>query len=119
VPITKIPEIILASQTDLKKLNLKAMIVGHVGDGNFHTFVSLNTNDPDEMKNFDTYSANLVNHALRLDGTCTGEHGIGLGTFKCKLKRAKSKKSKTFIRFHQKVKRNIWSSSLVRLLSIS
>lgn len=49
------------------------MIVGHVGDGNFHTFVSINSEDPVEMQNFANYSQSLVNHALDLEGTCTGE----------------------------------------------
>lgn len=55
------------------------MIVGHVGDGNFHTFISLDVNNPEEMKNYESYTKSLIAHSLRLDGTCTGEHGIGLG----------------------------------------
>jgi D-lactate dehydrogenase (cytochrome) len=55
--------------------------VGHVGDGNFHNFVSIDTNDAAEMEKFGVFSANLVRHALQFDGTCTGEHGIGLGRF--------------------------------------
>ena len=58
---------------------MKTCIVGHVGDGNFHTFISVNTEDPEEMKNYLTYSKTLIHHSLKLEGTMTGEHGIGLG----------------------------------------
>lgn len=55
------------------------MVVGHVGDGNFHTFVSIDTNLQDEIDRYENYSKSLVNKAIELGGTCTGEHGIGLG----------------------------------------
>ena len=79
VPISHLPEILLKSQEEVKKFNLKTMVVGHVGDGNFHTFVSIDTSNEEEVKNFESYSKSLVKHALRLEGTCTGEHGIGQG----------------------------------------
>ena len=56
-----------------------ASIVGHVGDGNFHTFISLDPNNSLEKKNYENYNEKLIRHALRLEGTCTGEHGIGMG----------------------------------------
>lgn len=79
VPISNLPKVLLQTQKDIEELNLKTMIVGHVGDGNFHTFVSLDTSNMEEMKNYYEYTKRLVHHVLRLDGTCTGEHGIGLG----------------------------------------
>jgi D-lactate dehydrogenase (cytochrome) len=79
VPISKLPEILLKSEEDVKKYNLNTMVVGHVGDGNFHTFVSIDTDNPEEMKNYQSYTQNLISNALSADGTCTGEHGIGIG----------------------------------------
>lgn len=79
VPISKLPEILVETKKDIEKFGLKTTIVGHVGDGNFHTFISLDVNDTEEMKNYFQYTKKLVQHSLSLDGTCTGEHGIGLG----------------------------------------
>jgi D-lactate dehydrogenase (cytochrome) len=79
VPISKLPEILVETQKDIDRFNLKTTIVGHVGDGNFHTFISLDVDNPEEMKNYYAYTKKLVEHSLALDGTCTGEHGIGLG----------------------------------------
>ena len=50
-----------------------------MGDGNFHTFISVDVNDSNEMINYYKYTSKLVEHSLQLNGTCTGEHGIGLG----------------------------------------
>ncbi len=75
MPISKLPDILLKSEEEIKKYNLKTMVVGHVGDGNFHTFVTLDTNNQTEMENFHAYSQSLVHHALELHGTSTGEHG--------------------------------------------
>ena len=79
VPISKLPEALIQTQKDIDELNLKTMIVGHVGDGNFHTFISVDRNDPEDMKNYYEYNDRIVRHGLRLNGTCTGEHGIGIG----------------------------------------
>lgn len=79
VPISKLPEVLLQTQKDIEEFKLKTIIVGHVGDGNFHTFISLDVNDKEEMKNYQAYNKKLISHALKLEGTCTGEHGIGLG----------------------------------------
>jgi D-lactate dehydrogenase (cytochrome) len=80
VPISKLPEILIQTKKDAELYGLKYSIVGHVGDGNFHTFISLDPNNTVEVKNYKNYTEKLVRHSLRLDGTCTGEHGIGLGT---------------------------------------
>jgi D-lactate dehydrogenase (cytochrome) len=53
-------------------------IVGHVGDGNFHLSYLLDPNDPEELATVERLSEQMVQRALRLEGTCTGEHGIGL-----------------------------------------
>lgn len=82
MPISKLPEVLVQTKKDIEELNLKTVIVGHVGDGNFHTFISLDTNDNEEMKKYHAYSEKLVRHAIKVEGTCTGEHGIGLGKMK-------------------------------------
>ncbi|CAF0874382.1 unnamed protein product [Brachionus calyciflorus] len=82
VPISKLPEVLVQTKKDIEEFNLKTMIVGHVGDGNFHTFISLDTTNKEEMKNYYAYSEKLVRHAINVEGTCTGEHGIGLGKMK-------------------------------------
>ncbi|RNA09021.1 putative D-lactate mitochondrial [Brachionus plicatilis] len=82
VPISKLPEILVQTKKDIEELNLKTVIVGHVGDGNFHTFISLDPTDKEEMNRYHAYSEKLVRHAIKVEGTCTGEHGIGLGKMK-------------------------------------
>ena len=54
------------------------MIVGHVGDGNFHCVILIDANSEAEMANAEAMNAQIVRLAIRLGGTCTGEHGIGL-----------------------------------------
>ena len=56
-----------------------APIVGHVGDGNFHMLLLTDPDKPDEMTRAHDFAARLARRAIRMDGTCTGEHGVGLG----------------------------------------
>jgi D-lactate dehydrogenase (cytochrome) len=56
-----------------------ATILGHVGDGNFHVIFAMDPASADEMAEVKAINARLVARALAMDGTCTGEHGIGLG----------------------------------------
>ena len=56
-----------------------APIVGHVGDGNFHLGLLFDDADPDEMARVDAFLDRLVRRALAMEGTCTGEHGVGQG----------------------------------------
>ncbi|MGE0733905.1 MAG: FAD-binding oxidoreductase [Alphaproteobacteria bacterium] len=79
VPISKLAQCITETQADLKKYDLIAPIVGHVGDGNFHLVLIADKNDADEMKRAHEVNDRLVMRALSFGGTCTGEHGIGLG----------------------------------------
>lgn len=78
VPITSLAECILATKEDIAELSLTATIVGHVGDGNFHVMVMLDPEDPSEMAAAEEMNHRLVERALAKDGTCTGEHGIGM-----------------------------------------
>jgi D-lactate dehydrogenase (cytochrome) len=79
VPISTLPACIAATHEDISRTGLVAPIVGHVGDGNFHVMISVDPNDADEIAAVRAFNDRLVDRALALDGTCTGEHGIGLG----------------------------------------
>ena len=78
VPISKLVECISWAENEVKKLGLTAPMVGHVGDGNFHSIVLYDPKDEDKQKKIREYSDNLISKALELEGTITGEHGIGL-----------------------------------------
>ena len=67
------------SKEELDGLGLFASILGHIGDGNFHSSILYNRNDPAERKKVERMVHNMVDAALEMEGTCTGEHGIGLG----------------------------------------
>ncbi|EJD02134.1 D-lactate dehydrogenase cytochrome oxidoreductase [Fomitiporia mediterranea MF3/22] len=77
VPVSKLPQLVQESKKDLTDSGLKAGIVGHVGDGNFHALVLFH--DDAELPKVGEYVHRLVHRALALDGTCTGEHGVGVG----------------------------------------
>jgi D-lactate dehydrogenase (cytochrome) len=79
VPISRLAECILATRADIEAAGLLAPIVGHVGDGNFHVTFLLDPNDPGETARADGVSGRMVERALAMGGTCTGEHGIGMG----------------------------------------
>jgi D-lactate dehydrogenase (cytochrome) len=79
VPISRLAECITETQKDLAASFLPAPIVGHAGDGNFHVCFVLNSSDPKEMSEVERLNERVVHRALSLDGTCTGEHGIGCG----------------------------------------
>ena len=82
VPISRLAECILETKKDLKKSFLTAPLVGHVGDGNFHLGFLIKRDDPKEIAEAERLNDRLVMRALAMDGTCTGEHGIGLGKMK-------------------------------------
>ena len=78
VPISHLAEIINDSVVDAEASGIPYWIVGHVGDGNFHLSYLMDPNDAAEFAKVETLSETMVQRALRLEGTCTGEHGIGL-----------------------------------------
>jgi D-lactate dehydrogenase (cytochrome) len=82
VPISRLAECIIETKKDLKESFLIAPLVGHVGDGNFHLGFLIDRNDPRELKEAERLNERLIMRALAMDGTCTGEHGIGLGKMK-------------------------------------
>ena len=79
VPISRLAECIRETREDIKASNLIAPIAGHVGDGNFHLCLVINHNDPEEQSRADALHERMIMRALAMDGTCTGEHGIGYG----------------------------------------
>jgi D-lactate dehydrogenase (cytochrome) len=79
VPISRLAECVTETQKDLAASFLPAPIVGHAGDGNFHVGFVINPSDPREMAEAERLNERVVHRALSLDGTCTGEHGIGCG----------------------------------------
>ncbi len=82
VPISRLAECIAETQADIAACDLIAPIVGHVGDGNFHTSVLVDTESEHEMKVVKGFLTRLVERAHRMEGTCTGEHGVGQGKIK-------------------------------------
>src|SRR4051812_41659570 len=79
VPVSRLTECILETQADIETLGLPAPIVGHVGDGNFHVAVLVDPADPGELERAEAFHDRLVRRAIAMDGTCTGEHGVGYG----------------------------------------
>ncbi len=79
VPISQLTECILETKKDIEDSNIIAPIVGHVGDGNFHLIMLLDPDDKNEVKEAKLLNDKLVNRALKMQGTSTGEHGIGIG----------------------------------------
>jgi D-lactate dehydrogenase (cytochrome) len=79
VPVSQLARCLRDTAADLTETGLTAPIVGHVGDGNFHTLILLDPNAPDELERAKAAHARMVARALALGGTCTGEHGIGTG----------------------------------------
>jgi D-lactate dehydrogenase (cytochrome) len=78
VPISNLVECINFTEEEIKKLGLKAPMVGHVGDGNFHAIIGYNPSIKGEYEKIRELSDKLINKTLELEGTITGEHGIGL-----------------------------------------
>ncbi|TAM71125.1 MAG: FAD-binding protein [Microbacteriaceae bacterium] len=79
VPISRLADCIGQTQADLRELAILAPIVGHVGDGNFHLAFVLNPDAPDDVARARVVDRRLIDRALAMGGTCTGEHGVGLG----------------------------------------
>ncbi|XP_052541254.1 probable D-lactate dehydrogenase, mitochondrial isoform X1 [Tympanuchus pallidicinctus] len=79
VPISRLPDVVLETQRDLRDSGLTGPMVGHVGDGNFHCILVFRADDPDEAQRVHDFTERLGRRALAAGGTCTGEHGVGLG----------------------------------------
>ena len=79
MPISRLAECVTAAKRDLEESHLTGPIVGHVGDGNFHVSVLIDPDDEDEIARAKAFYERLILSAIAMDGTCTGEHGVGRG----------------------------------------
>lgn len=82
VPLSKLAECIAETTEDLKSSQLPAPVFGHVGDGNFHCVILADPSKPAELEEAEVLNQRVMQRALRLEGTCTGEHGVGLHKMK-------------------------------------
>ena len=82
VPISRLADCVHETREDIAKTGLMAPIVGHVGDGNFHLSILVDMESPDEVERTEAFVGRLNLRAIEMDGTCTGEHGIGQGKMK-------------------------------------
>ncbi|NWI54003.1 LDHD protein, partial [Calyptomena viridis] len=79
VPISRLPSVVVETKQDLQESGLTGPMVGHIGDGNFHCLLIFNSQDPAEAQRVHAFTQRLGRRALAAGGTCTGEHGVGLG----------------------------------------
>ncbi len=78
VPISRLADSLIGAHEILARAKVPTAILGHVGDGNFHCMLLVDPDDPAEMAECERLNAEIVRLAVSMDGTCTGEHGIGL-----------------------------------------
>jgi D-lactate dehydrogenase (cytochrome) len=79
VPISQLAACIADTNKDLQNMTIPVALFGHVGDGNFHLAIVVDPNNPHDLEEAERINRNVVARALAMDGTCTGEHGIGFG----------------------------------------
>lgn len=79
VPISRLAECIRETRLDIDRASMPIVMLGHVGDGNFHLTILPHPDRPEEIEEAEALNHRLVRRALAMDGTCTGEHGIGQG----------------------------------------
>jgi D-lactate dehydrogenase (cytochrome) len=82
VPLSKLAEAIEFSRKCIEESGLKGTVIGHIGDGNFHAGLLIDPNNPNDMEKANQFNERIVHFALSHEGTCTGEHGVGLGKMK-------------------------------------
>lgn len=78
VPISRLAECVIETARDLSASALPCPIVGHVGDGNFHVAILIDPDKPEELEEAERLNHRIVQRALQMNGTCTGEHGVGV-----------------------------------------
>ncbi|WP_342559709.1 FAD-linked oxidase C-terminal domain-containing protein [Psychrobacillus sp. FSL W7-1457] len=79
VPISELADAVIFARKELDAIGLIGGLTGHVGDGNFHALIMIDMNDSEEIQKAVTYNEKIVRYALERKGTCTGEHGVGVG----------------------------------------
>lgn len=79
VPISRLAECVVETAKDIERASMPIPLFGHVGDGNFHCVVLIRPGDANDIAEAKAFNERLVSRALAMEGTCTGEHGIGIG----------------------------------------
>jgi D-lactate dehydrogenase (cytochrome) len=79
VPISRLAECVVETTKDIEKASLPIPLFGHVGDGNFHLVILIDPQNPAEIEEAKALNVRVVKRALAMEGTCTGEHGVGIG----------------------------------------
>ncbi|WWD04010.1 hypothetical protein V865_002073 [Kwoniella europaea PYCC6329] len=79
VPVSNLPKLVKQTKQDLKENGIVGPLLGHVGDGNFHCALIFKADVPGEFEKVDAAAHRMVKRAIELQGTCTGEHGVGIG----------------------------------------
>src|SRR5258706_1559627 len=79
VPISRLAECVTETAKDLEKSSLPIPLFGHVGDGNFHLVILIDPQQDKEIEEAKAINVRVVRRALAMEGTCTGEHGVGIG----------------------------------------
>ena len=82
VPISRLTECIVETSKDIERASMPIPLFGHVGDGNFHCEILIRPDSESELEEAKAFNERVVNRALAMEGTCTGEHGIGFGKMK-------------------------------------
>ncbi|KAB2336635.1 FAD-binding protein [Cytobacillus depressus] len=85
VPLSNLADAVEYTRKCIDESGLQGDIIGHIGDGNFHAGVLIDTDDPLDMERANQFNEKIVHYALACGGTCTGEHGVGLGKKKYQL----------------------------------
>jgi D-lactate dehydrogenase (cytochrome) len=79
VPISRLAECVVETTKDIEKASMPIPLFGHVGDGNFHLVILIDPDNPADVEEAKALNVRLVKRALAMEGTCTGEHGVGIG----------------------------------------
>src|SRR2546423_13477515 len=79
VPISRLAECIAETNADIARASMPIALFGHVGDGNFHLVILVDPGNREELEEAQALNTRVVMRAIAMDGTCTGEHGIGFG----------------------------------------
>jgi D-lactate dehydrogenase (cytochrome) len=79
VPVSRLPDLIEQTKQDISTSFLPCPMVGHVGDGNFHVFILFDRDNKEETIEAKRLNARLIDRAIDMEGSCTGEHAVGIG----------------------------------------
>ena len=79
VPISRLAECVVETTKDIEEASMPIPLFGHVGDGNFHLVILIDPDNPADVEEAKALNVRLVKRALAMEGTCTGEHGVGIG----------------------------------------